>query len=113
MREAVIQAEILAAIGALPGVYVERRNAGLLADPTTGRRIRAGVAGVADVLAVVDVRAVALEVKTDAGRQSAVQRTWQRAWEAAGGVYAVVRSAAEALAIVEEIKKATQCEKKY
>jgi hypothetical protein len=62
--------------------------------------IRGAEAGSADLIGVVDGRAVALEVKTKTGRQSQTQREWADLWTQAGGFYAVVRSGTEALEIL-------------
>ena len=93
-----IQSEILLALGAKPSIYVERRNAGSFRG--AGGMVRAGIAGVADILVIYDGRAIALEVKTMTGRLRPAQRVWRQAWEAAGGEYYIVRSAADALAAV-------------
>ena len=60
--------------------------------------------GTADIIGVVRGRAVALEVKTSVGKQSKDQKAWQRAWEARGGVYAVVRTVEQAFAIVSVLE---------
>ncbi len=104
--EAKIQARILLAIGSLDGIYVERRNAGAFMG--MGGMVRAGVAGVADILCVVNGRAVALEVKTATGRLSADQRRWRAAWESAGGFYEVVRSPHDALKAIRWVRNETQ-----
>ena len=79
-----------------------RANSGVLRG-ASGQPVRANPNGTADVLGVVNGRFVALEVKTDEGRQSKVQQSWQRRIEQAGGVYAVVRSVGEALAVVNAL----------
>lgn len=63
--------------------------------------------GSADLVGVVrpSGRGFALEVKTQAGRLSAEQRAWHRAWAGAGGFVACVRSVDEALAALEEATK--------
>ena len=66
--------------------------------------IRGAMAGTADLIGVVDGRAVALEVKTAKGRQSDTQREWAARWSDAGGIYAVVRSGTDA---VEAVAHAT------
>ena len=48
--------------------------------------------------------AVAAEVKTDTGRQSTAQRRWQKAFQRRGGVYRLVRSAADMLGLVRDVK---------
>lgn len=56
--------------------------------------------GVADWLAFQPGRAVAIELKNEAGKQDADQKKFQRQWEAAGNAYYVVRTLAEFQAII-------------
>ena len=58
--------------------------------------IRFGLVGSADVLGVTAGRAWAAEFKTTIGVQAQEQSRFQRAFEAAGGVYELVRTAAAA-----------------
>lgn len=98
--ETIIQNEILRAIGSRDDLYIARRNVGLARDVNTGRVVRFGVAGEADLQGVLLVGrvglAVALEVKTPTGRQSKTQERWEAAWTRRGGFYRVVRSVADA-----------------
>lgn len=123
-RETDIQASILSALGrqdvrmvAKRGRYVAEKD-GLYKRPgcvfwrancgglsITGRPMRGNPAGTADILGVVNGRSVALEVKTLSGKQRETQAHWQAAWEAAGGLYAIVRSVGEAVRVVEGWKK--------
>lgn len=48
--------------------------------------------------------AVAPEFKTSSGQQSGSQRTWQLAFQARGGVYRLVRSAADMVALVDDVQ---------
>ena len=125
--EQAIQSQILVAIGALDGVLVWRQNVGkapsawrrvgtyaaerirgLLSidDPrplyvSAGRLVQYGAPGQPDIMAIVAGRFVGIEVKTEISRQSANQRIWQAAIEAAGGVYVLARTVREATAAVE------------
>ena len=57
--------------------------------------------GVADFILLSEGRAIAAEVKdADRGRQSKDQKGFQAAWEAQGGVYVEIRSAAEVEAFI-------------
>lgn len=79
--------------------------------------VRVGQPGMADSLAVVAVTitpdmvgktvgvAVAAEYKTDRGRQSEAQVNWQRAFQLRGGIYRVIRSAAEMVGLVDEVQR--------
>ena len=86
-----------------PGCVFWRANCGGLS--ITGRPMRGNPSGTADILGVVNGRPVAMEVKRSSGKQSEVQAHWQRAWEAAGGLYAVVRSVGEAIEVRERWAK--------
>jgi hypothetical protein len=67
------------------------------------RLIRGAEAGTADLIGVYRGIPVALEVKTDTGRQTATQREWQQRWEAAEGVYRVVRNYNDAAWLFAEL----------
>lgn len=105
------------AVGARPDVLVWRQQSGMFRsfdDPS--KVVRVGQPGLADSLAVVAVQitpemvgrtigvAVASEFKTSTGRQSDVQRNWQRAFEQRGGIYRLIRSADDMLALVEDVQ---------
>lgn len=74
-----------------------------------------GTPGMADSLGVVAVTitqdmvgktigaAVAAEFKTATGRQAEAQQNWQRAFQARGGVYRLVRSPEEMEQLVEDV----------
>ena len=65
-----------------------------------GSFVKLAPKGTADILGVVNGRAVALEIKTAIGKQSKEQKAWAKAWTERGGVYHVVRSVEQALAVV-------------
>lgn len=106
-----IQADILSALGRQDRVLVDRKGQkawvldGLYKRPggvfwranCGGRVIRGNPNGTADILGVIHGRPVAIEVKTRTGKQRPSQAHWQAAWEAAGGLYVVVRSVQEAV----------------
>jgi len=102
-REAEIQRDILAAIGALPGVLVERTNTGSAVDPRTGRVVRFGHPGAPDIRCTIGGRSLAIEVKSATGRQSPEQQRWQAAFEAAGGVYCLARCVDDATSAVRRM----------
>jgi hypothetical protein len=70
---------------------------------TEGRIIRGAEAGTADLIGVYRGVPVAMEIKTDTGRQTATQRDWAERWEAAGGVYRVIRGYNDALWLFTEL----------
>ena len=119
-KEGEIQREILRFLGVerrdadgeLTGVFVSRQGDGMFWRQNSGaakkgaRWITIAPAGTADILGCVAGAFVALEVKREGEYQSQAQLEWQRMVESAGGIYRVVRSASEALAVVEEVRRA-------
>lgn len=99
--------EIVLALGQLPDVLVWKNATGVGRTLTGERRIRFGLVGSSDVLALVGPRGrfLGLEAKTGLAVQSKQQKAFQRAVEAVGGVYVVCRSAADALAGVERARR--------
>ena len=92
---------VLAAVGALPGVLAWRNNTGALRD-ANGRMVRFGARGSADVFVIAAGRFVGIECKHGRGRQSEDQKRWQRACEAAGGVYVLAYDVETAVAAVRD-----------
>lgn len=82
--------------------YFWRHNVGAAID-RTGRRIKFGVAGQADLLGTVRGRFVAIETKTAIGRVSQEQREWGARVTAAGGLYIVARNLDDAMNPVMEL----------
>jgi len=87
------------------GCMVWRNNTGkfrAMNDPqrivTVGQVGSADIIGVRPIVITADMvgktigQAVAIEVKTDKGRQSNAQKKWQIAWEKHGGLYVLARS---------------------
>ena len=110
MTEAQTQRDLLAALGPVPGLHVERTNTGVATDIRTGRSIRFGTPGAPDIRVTLAGRAVAIEVKSPTGRQSERQRRWQAAHEAAGGVYLLCRDAGETVAALAALARLWGCE---
>jgi len=100
--EAATQRQLLAILGPVAGLHVERTNTGVAVDPRTGRHVRFGTPGAPDVRLTVAGLAVAIECKSSTGRQSEAQRRWQAAHEAAGGVYLLCR---DAMATAREVAR--------
>lgn len=76
-------------------------------DAVTGAILKAegAVAGVADLLLLLpsgDYHGLCIEMKTAKGRQSAAQMEWQKAVEAVGYKYAVVRSFAQFADLIDD-----------
>lgn len=100
MRESEVLREILIAVSARPRSLYYRNNSGVLPD-RTGRHVKFGLKGSADILGCENGRAVAIEAKSRDGKQSVSQRRFQIAWEAAGGIYVLARSGAEAMVFLD------------
>ena len=120
--EKAIMNDILMGVTALEDAMFWRENVGFAwvgrdVTPAVGRTIKirprmkvledarplqAGVPGLADIMGTRLGRAIALEVKTQTGRQEVSQIRFERAFTAAGGAYSVVRSREEALEFLRE-----------
>lgn len=102
-RETPIMKAIHNAIVMTGRALLWRNNTGLATYGRAKVKYGLGVGG-ADLVGLVrpSGRAFALEVKTPAGRLSAEQQAWHRAWAEAGGFVACVRSVEEALKALEE-----------
>lgn len=112
-----VQNPALLAVGARPDVLIWRQQAGLFRQfEPPHNPVRVGTPGLADSIAVVAVTitpemvgktvgvAVAPEFKTTRGTQSDSQKAWQAAFEARGGIYRLIRSAADMLALVSDVQ---------
>lgn len=113
-----VQTPAMLAVGTRPDVLVWRQQSGLFRVYDNPKRVvQIGEAGIADAGMIVAVTitpemvgrtvgvAVQPEFKTKTGRQSEAQRNWQAAVEKRGGVYALVRSADEMLALVDRVQR--------
>jgi len=97
MSETQLLTQVMRALAIEPGVIAWRSNTRTLR--LGGRLTRFGLGnGSADVIGLVSPsgRFLALELKTETGRVSDEQKKWGQAVVKAGGMYAVVRSVAEA-----------------
>ena len=101
-------------------MLVWRQQSGLFrAFDAPEKVVRVGMPGVADAMAVVAVTitpdmvgqtigvAVAPEFKTARGQQAEAQANFQRAFEARGGVYRLVRSADDMRQLIQEVQDGT------
>ena len=99
--EAQVLAEVLAAIGALPDFRIWRVNTGA-ARMATGRVVRFGLKGTADILGLTSTgRFLAIEVKSATGRLRPEQQAFGEMVRRFNGLYLVVRSAEDAVAQLE------------
>lgn len=92
MKESQLQDRIRLALGRVDGLCLWRNNIGVA--EMRGYKVRFGVGGPggADLLGLYRGRFVAVEVKTETGRQSEEQRVFQKLVEKLGGIYVVLRS---------------------
>jgi hypothetical protein len=99
MSERDIQRRILLALAARwhPRGIFWVADTGVARSMDGDRVIRFGLPGQSDIQGVLDGRWVGVEVKTARGKQRQNQVAFQRAIEAAGGVYILARSEAEAI----------------
>lgn len=104
-------------MGQRQDVLVWRQQAGLFrAYEDPDRLVRVGLPGMSDAGMVVAVTITAEmvgktvgvccqpEFKTASGQQRAAQQSWQRAVEARGAVYRIVRSADDMQQLVEDVQ---------
>ena len=107
--ETILQGKIMAALVLAPGV-VPWRNAVGTAVYEGGARVEYGVGGkgAPDLFCTVQFRglsiALYLEVKTPEGSVDPHQRQWHNAARRGGNNAAVIRSVADALAVVAEVQ---------
>lgn len=107
---------ILLAIGQRRDVLAMKRTVGSFrAMDNPARIVRIGTPGEPDIAAVVAVTitpemvgktvgvAVGIEVKTPVGHQRTAQRLFELAWTKRGGIYTLARSAADAVAFVDDL----------
>jgi hypothetical protein len=105
MSERHIQTDILLALGGRPDLCTVWRNNTGKARPlsTPDVVLTYGLEGSADILGLMaDGRFLAVEVKSETGRQSEQQRRFEAMVTRHGGLYVLARSAAQALAAVEQ-----------
>lgn len=107
--EAILQAQIMAALGRMPGVVCWRNNVGT-AIHANGARVEYGVGGkgAPDLLCEVETPGgwlcVWLEVKTPEGVVEPHQAAWHEAAKAAGRHVTVVRSVVDAVWYVNHVR---------
>jgi hypothetical protein len=102
MSEQELTRAIIDRLNAIPGVWVYRQNTGVA--KAHGHRIRFGLVGSADITGVLPGgRRLELEVKLPTGKPpSEEQVQFGERINAAGGLWAVVKSVDEAVAVVED-----------
>ena len=91
MKESDIVAAILRCLRTVPGCFAWKTHGG-----------RYGTAGIPDIIACVEGRFFAFEVKTESGKVTPLQAATIQKILAAGGMAAVVRSVDEVRAILRQ-----------
>lgn len=116
MKESAIQRAAFLAVGTRPDVAAFRMQSGVFRAMDSDRVVKVGVPGMADGLMVVAVtitpemvgRVVGVaafpEFKTSTGRQAEAQHNFQRAVQARGAPYRLIRSAEDMLAFVADVQ---------
>jgi hypothetical protein len=100
MSETDLMRQILVAVSAIPGAVFWRVNVGVFKSISGRETVRCGIPGQADIAGCYLGRHVEIEVKTDKGRLSPVQKRWKMAVERAGGIWVLARNPADALAVL-------------
>jgi hypothetical protein len=99
-KESYVKSKILMDLGAHPDLMLFNNPTGTFFT-ANGTAIRINRPGAADVIGIWrrpwGGQAIAIEVKTETGRQSPDQKIWQSAWERAGGIYVLARSTEDVL----------------
>jgi hypothetical protein len=93
MRENQLQHDILLEFGSRPDMRLWRNNAGLLFT-RDGRRVRASVVGAPDVIGLMfpDGQFIGIECKSDRGKQTPEQFSFQKMITRMGGIYILAYS---------------------
>lgn len=100
MTENEIQKAILERLALIPGLVFWRSNSGV--SRSGGRFVRFGLPGQGDITGILPGgRRFELEVKTATGKLSPEQVEFGAKVNAAGGLWACVRSVDEACAVIE------------
>jgi len=99
MKEKDIQRQITDYL-ILQKIFFYRNNTGGFSRED-GHFYRFGVVGSPDLVLVIKGKYIGVEVKTKIGRQSPAQLVFQKALEASGGIYLLVRSLDE---LIEKLK---------
>lgn len=93
MKEADIVKAILKYLKTVPRCFAWKEHGGMY-----------GTAGIPDIIACIDGRFVALEVKTEVGKPTALQEATIRKINTAGGTAMVVRSVDEVRNIIDGMR---------
>lgn len=102
MKEGGIQALIMIAMQQQwPQALIKRVNTGAMKD-TSGRLVRFGTPGQADIEMILDGRHIEVEVKRPGKKQSKRQVKYQQILERSGGIYVVATSPEQAIEAIND-----------
>lgn len=104
MKEADVQDRIRLALGSVPDLVLWRNNCGVA--ERAGRVIRFGVGGKggADLIGIYRGKFLAVEIKSNTGRQSPDQKLFEQLVLRKQGVYVVLRSVEDAQRWIQTLK---------
>lgn len=117
MKESAIQRAAFLAVGTRPDVSAFRLQSGVFRAMDSDRVVKVGVPGMSDGLMVVAVtitpemvgRVIGVaafpEFKTSTGKQAEAQHNFQRAVQARGAPYRLIRSADEMVEFVADVQR--------
>lgn len=106
MNESQLQDLIRLELGRDGDVLLYRNNCGV-AEMRGGFKVRFGVGspGGSDLIGLYKGRALFVEIKTETGRQSPEQKTFQQCVERHGGIYRILRSVDDARSFLAELRQ--------
>ena len=112
--ETKIQQEIRLALGQRSDLRLFRNETGKLPDPRTGRWVQFGLAkGSSDLIGFKTVKItpemigkeiaqfVSIEIKTERGKLTDIQKNWLQKVQSSGGIVGVARTVKDALQILK------------
>ena len=112
--ETKIQQEIRLALGQRSDLRLFRNDTGKLPDPRTGRWVQFGLAkGSSDLIGFKTVKItsemigqdiaqfVSIEIKTERGKLTDIQKNWLQKVQSSGGIVGVARTVKDALNILK------------
>ena len=112
--ETKLQQEIRLALGTIPSLRLFRNQVGQLPDPRTGRYVQFGLAkGSSDLIGFKTVKItpeminqevavfVSIEIKTERGKLTDIQKNWLQKVQSSGGIVGVARTVKDALNILK------------
>lgn len=100
LKEQEIKKQILDYLGYQKDIYFFRLGSGLI-KTEQGRYFKTGTAGCPDIVVVKNGSFIGLEVKTESGKQSELQRIAEENIKRCGGKYFIVRKLEDVIEILK------------